>query len=519
MKARDLPRYYNVVDILERNLRERGAKIALYSAERQMTFQEVSAEVNQVGNALKQLGVGFGDVVGIMAPDSAAWVTSFFGTVKIGAVALGIDTASQPPQCEYVLRDSRARVLIVDAGLLLVVDAVRDRCPCLRQVIVIGGSGRADALDFDDWMRDGATNLEAEQTHRDDYCSLSYSSGSTGEPKGVLHAHRTYTLVGELIGVGLYGQRESDRIFSIPKLSFAFGLTSNLIYPWYVGASCVLYSGQPQAVTDVLATIDRFKPTVLYGVPTSYVGLLAVRGLNSRYDLSSLRLCVSGGEVLPVSVWHAWKAKTGLELMDVNGSTENCSIFLASRPGEVRPGSTGRPAPGYRAKLVDEAGAEVGTGEIGNLLISGESAALFYLHHPEKSRQTFRGEWLFTGDQYYVDNDGYYWYAGRADDMLKVGGLWVAPAEIEGVITAHPAVQECAVVGYPDGSKLIKPKAIVCLNEGFTASPELAADLRTWCMERLAVHKCPRWIDFVAALPKTSTGKIQRFRLRDNANK
>lgn len=513
MRATDLPRYYNAIDILEHNLAERRHKTALHSLERDMTFQEVSDEVNQVGNALQQLGVRFGDVVGILAPDGPEWATAFFGSIKIGAIAMGLNTLLQPAEYAYILRDSRARVLIVHETLLPVIEPLRDQHLSLAQV-VIGQPQRDTDPTYDEWIRNASTQLETEQTHREDYCSLNYSSGTTGEPKGVLHAHKDYPLIAQLSGVNLFGLQASDRTFSVAKLFFVYGIGANLIYPWYVGASTVLYSGSPRIVTGVLEMIDRFKPTILISVPTAYVATMTLHHFAARYDLSSIRLCLSAGEALPASVWHAWQEKTGLEILDTIGCTESLHTFMANRPGHIRPGSSGKPFPGYEIKLVDVDGADVPQGEIGNLMVKGESVALSYLHQYEKSRQAFRGEWLFTNDKYYVDEDGYYWSSGRADDMLKVAGLWVSPMEIENTLMSHPMVLECAVIGESDSSALIKPKAFVCLNEGYTPSNTLIRDLLHHCAKQLATHKCPRWIEFLEQLPKTATGKIQRYKLR-----
>ena len=514
MKASDLPLRYNAVDVLERNLPERSDKVALYTSKRAMTFQEVANEVNQVGNALKEVGVCFGDFVGILAPDSAEWVTAFFGIIKIGAIAIGLNTLLKPHEYDYILQDSRVRVLIVHESLLSAIESIRDGQLTLKHVIVVGQPQRDGDLSFHEWIGKASTELEAEQTHRDDFCSLNYSSGTTGEPKGVLHAHKDYLLTAQLSGVNLFELQASDRTFSVAKLFFVYGIGGNLIFPWYVGASAVLYGGSPRMVINVLKTIDCFKPTVFYSVPTGYTATMTTKNLAQRYDLSSLRLCISAGEALPASVWHAWKEKTGLEILDTIGCTENFHTFLANRPRAIRPGSSGKPSPGYEAKVVDDDGVEVPPGEIGNLMVKGESMALSYLHQYEKSRQAFQGEWFFTGDKYYVDTDGYYWHAGRSDDMLKVGGFWVSPVEVESTLTSHPSVLECAVVGQCDRFDLVKPKAFVCLNAGYSPSDALVWKLIHHCAEHLVGHKCPQWIEFVDGLPKTATGKTQRFKLR-----
>jgi len=502
------------VDILERNLATRASKVALLSVERELTFQEVADEANQVGNALKTLGVRQGDFVGILAFDGPEWVTSFFGTLKIGAVAVGLNTLLKPREYAYMLSDSRARVLLVHEDLLPMIEPARDQLPLLEHIIVIGPNERAGYRAYRDWIRDQPATLETTPTHRDDFCSLNYSSGTTGEPKGILHAHKDYPLTAQLWGVNVLGLREDDRTFAVAKLFFTFGLGGNLIFPWYVGASSVLYAGPARSTANILGMIARFKPTILYNAPTGYAAALALEGMAETYDLSSLRLCASAGESLPAPVWHAWKERTGLDIIDGIGSTENFHIFLSNRPGDIRPGSSGKPFSGYELKVIDDDGNAVAQGAIGNLLVRSETAALFYLHQYEKSQQTFRGEWLFTGDKYLIDEQGYYWHAGRSDDMLKVGGIWVSPVEVESTLISHPAVLECAVIGQPDQADLIKPKAFVTLKEGHAPSDALAEELIAYCKEQMAAYKRPRWIEFVAELPKTATGKIQRFKLR-----
>jgi len=516
MRAADLPLYYNAVDILERNLPELADKLALLSAEREMTFQQVSAEANKVGNALRRLGVRNGDVVGILSLDAADWVTSFFGTIKIGGVALGMNTLLTPGEHDYIFRDSRARVLIVHEALLPAVEEIRRAPHFPEHVIVIGKASREGDVSYEDWIERESTKLEATKTHREDLCTLNYSSGTTGEPKGIFHAQKDLPLTAQLWGVNVLGLREDDRTFAAAKLFFTFGQGGNLIFPWYVGASIVLMAGPPRVTANVLGTIDCFKPTIFYSAPTSYATILAMAEdeFEKTYDISSLRLCVSAGEALPAPVWEGWKERTGLDIVDGIGSTENYHIFLSNHPDDIRPGSSGKPFEGYELKIVDDDGHEVPQGETGNLLVKGETATLSYLHQYEKSQQTFRGKWLFTGDKYYVDQDGYYWHAGRSDDMLKVGGIWVSPVEVESTLLRHEAVLECAVVGMTDQSDLVKPKAYVALKEGYKGSDELAQELIAHCKDQMADYKRPRWIGFVDGLPKTATGKIQRFRLR-----
>lgn len=513
MRGADLPLYYNAVEILERNLAARPDKLALIGDERSLSFAEVAAEVNRVGNALRSLGVRFGEHVAVLAPDSAEWVAAFFGTLKIGAIHVGLNTLLKPADYAYMLRDCRAVAIFVHEAMLPAIEAVRSELPQLAHVIVIGAEAPAGARRYADLIAAHPATLEAERTHRDDYCTLNYSSGTTGEPKGILHAHKDLPLTAQLWGVNVLGLREDDRTFATAKLFFTFGTGGNLLFPWYVGASCVLFAGPPRAPANVIAQVRRHRPTILYNSPTSYAAILAAAEY-SPDDLSSLRLCVSAGEALPAPIWHAWKERTGLEIIDGIGCTEIYHIFISNRPGDIRPGSSGRPMAGFDLRLIDETGAPVPQGEVGNLLVRGPTTALGYLHQYDKSRHTFRGEWLFTGDKYRVDEDGYYWHCGRSDDMLKVGGIWVAPMEVESTLMRHKAVLECAVVGVGDQADLVKPKAFVTLRPGYEPTPALAEELISFCRQELAEYKRPRWVVFMTELPRTATGKIQRFRLR-----
>ncbi|MBI3740153.1 MAG: benzoate-CoA ligase family protein, partial [Chloroflexi bacterium] len=409
--------------------------------------------------------------------------------------------------------DSRARVLIVHNALLPALVSIRKELEYVKHIIVIGGGGDARDLDFKQWISAESADGAPAPTHRDDFCQLNYSSGSTGEPKGILHAHKDLPIAAQLWGVNVLGLREADRTSGAPKLFFTFGHGGNLIFPFFVGASICLLASPPRIAKNVFELIQKFKPTIHYNAPTGFAALMADPDFK-KYDLSSLRLCVSAGESLPAPIWQNWKEKTGLDIIDGIGSTENYHIFLSNRPNDIRPGSSGKPFAGYELKIADENGNAIKQGEVGNLLVKGESAATFYLHQYGKTQKTFLGEWLFTGDKYYVDDDGYYWHAGRSDDMLKVGGIWVSPVEVESALLSHAAVLECAVVGQADDSKLVKPKAYVVLKEGFKGDDALTQQLVAHCKEKMAEYKRPRWIEYVNELPKTATGKIQRFKLR-----
>jgi len=515
MKASDLPINYNMCEILEHNLEHRADKTALLSEHGTMTFREVSNQVNQIGNALTRLGVRFGECVAILCPDRPEWVTTFFATAKIGGVVLGMNTLLTTEEYDYILKDARVRVLVIHDSLLELVEPILRNHNILSKVIVIGADEGANYTTFNDWIDSEDNKLEFERTHRDDFCSLHYSSGTTGMPKGVMHSHKDYPLIAQLSGVNLFGLTENDRTFSVAKLFFVYGIGGNLIFPWYVGASCVLNSGPPRQAAAVLKTIETFKPTIFVCVPTVYGSILSLPNFNERYDIGSLRMCMSAGEPLPVGVWNDWKDTTGIEILDTIGCTETYHTFMANRPGEVRPGSSGKPIAGYDVRLVDDEGKDVLDGVIGNLMVRGESTALFYLHQSEKTRYTFRGEWMFTGDQYLRDKDGFYWHQGRADDMLKVGGLWVSPTEIEEVLKEHVSVADCAVVGHYDNVGLLKPMAFVCLQDDVVPSDDLLGQLLKICAKKLDAHKRPRWLEFIGNLPRTATGKLQRFRLRE----
>ena len=514
MRASDLPLHYNAATILEHNLAERAQKTALFSLERDLTFEQVDNESNQVAQALQQLGVRFGETVAILCLDQPEWVTSFFGTLKLGAIAAGLTTLMTSSELDYILRDCRARVLIIHASLMETLSPIMDSQPFLEHVLVVDSDEDFDANDYANWIAPHPTSFDTVKTHREDLATLNYSSGTTGQPKGILHAHKDLPLISEYWGKQTLGLTESDRTFAGAKLFFTYGTGGNLLFPWYVGASVVLFSGSPRKATNLLEMVDRFQPTIFYNAPTGYAIALSMPDLETRYDLSSLRLCVSGGENLPAAIWEQWLARTGVRILNGVGCTEVYHNFISNRPNDMRPGASGKAVPGFDLKLVDPEGKPVPDGDAGNLMVRGDTIALSYLHQYERSKRTFQGDWFSTGDQFRQDADGYYWHEGRSDDMLKVGGIWVSPMEVEATLIKHPAVVECAVVGWHDGDNLVKPKAYVTLNEGYVPQPELAQTLIAHCQNTLASYKRPRKVEFVDELPKTATGKIQRFKLR-----
>jgi benzoate-CoA ligase len=365
-------------------------------------------------------------------------------------------------------------------------------------------------------MDQSSAVLEPERTSRDDVAFWLYSSGSTGSPKGCVHLQHDMVVCAELYARRTLGMTEADRCFSVAKLFFAYGLGNGMYFPLAVGATTILCT-DPPLPANVYATIEKHRPTLLFSVPTSYAMLLAHSADGREYDLSSIRYGISAGEALPPALFTRFRQRFGLELLDGIGSTEVLHIFISNRPGAIRPGSTGQVVAGYETRLLDDEQQPVATGEIGNLLVSGDSTCAFYWNKHDKTKATIEGAWIRTGDKYSQDADGYFWYAGRSDDMLKVGGIWVSPVEVENVLLEHPAVLECGVGSRSDRDGLVKPFAFVVLRQGIPPTPELKHELQQFACTRLAEYKRPRWFAFVGELPKTATGKIQRYRLRDVA--
>ncbi|HEX9567128.1 MAG TPA: benzoate-CoA ligase family protein [Thermoplasmata archaeon] len=502
---------------MDRHVEEgRGHRPAFVQEGHPVTYAEIHAMTNRVGNALQDLGVQRGDRVLLILLDGTEFVGSFFGAIKIGAVPVPVNTLMRPADYRFFLDDSGAKVVIVSESLLDQVGAAVVRPDLVRRVIVVGNNTGDFPVAFDEWIRNEAPTLEAVDTSKDDVAFWLYSSGSTGFPKGAVHLQGDMLVCAETYARRVLGITEEDRTFSAAKLFFAYGLGNNMYFPMRVGAEAVLFSGRPTA-DAVFQVIDRYHPTLFFGVPTLYASMLQMHDAADRYDLASLRLCVSAGEALPAEIYRRWFDRFHLEILDGIGTTEILHIFISNRPGAAKPGSSGTPVPGYEAQIVNEQGTPMPRGEIGNLRVKGDSTMAYYWNRPEKTKETLFGRWIQTGDKFYQDEDGYFWYCGRADDMLKVGGIWVSPVEVESTLIAHPAVFEAAVVGHEDEDRLVKPKAYVVLKDPGAASPALAEELIEFVRGRIAAYKRPRWVEFVPSLPKTATGKIQRFKLRDQA--
>ncbi len=510
----EIARQYNAAhDLLERNLRAgRADKVAFVDDTDSITYGALARRVNRFANALEALGVEQEQRIMLCLLDTIDFPTVFLGAIKSGVVPVAANTLLTTNDYEYMLRDSRARALFVSAALLPTLAPLLDRMPHLRHVVVSGGDAGAHRA-LGDLLGTSAESFEAADTTCDDACFWLYSSGSTGAPKGTVHVHSSMIHTAELFARPILGLREDDLVFSAAKLFFAYGLGNGLTFPMSVGATTILMAERP-VPASVFARLRKHQPTVFYAVPTLFAALLASPDLPKRGELR-MRICTSAGEALPADIGRRWTEHFGVEILDGIGSTEMLHVFLTNRPGEVRYGTTGKPVPGYLLRLLDDQGEPVAQGEVGELQVSGPTAALCYWNNREKTRSTFQGPWTRCGDKYSVDADGYYVYAGRSDDMLKVGGIYVSPIEVESALITHAAVLEAAVIGKPDEERLVKPIAFVVLKPGNNASDGLAAELQQHVKSRLAPYKYPRWIEFVDELPKTATGKIQRFKLRD----
>ena len=510
-------RPYNAVsDFVDANVaRGLGAKIAFADPERTLTYAELQARTTQFARALQALGLRQENRLALLLYDTVDFPVAFWGAMRAGVVAVPVNTLLTVEQYAYVLADSRAAAIVVTAALAKPILSIRHRLPHLRHVIVVGTNDfRAtdDVHAFEDLLAQQPVAPFAAATVSDEVAFWLYSSGSTGEPKGVKHVHASLMVTARLMGQGVIGIGQDDVVFSAAKLFFAYGLGNAMSFPLSVGGSTALLPLRPtpETVFDVMrAIVRRF-----YAVPSLYALLWRTR-LCARRRVGSPAICVSAGEALPAELGERWRASVGVDILDGIGSTEMLQTFLSNRPGDVRYGSTGKPVPGYDAKIVDESGCELGDGEIGELVVRGPSAGEGYWNQRARSRRTFAGEWTHTGDKFMRDADGYYHYCGRTDDMLKVSGMWVSPFEIEAALVSHEAILEAAVIGKQDEDGITKPKAFLVLKNGFSPDARFFETIKTHVKERAGPWKFPRWIDIRADLPRTATGKIQRFKLRE----
>ena len=510
MPAMDTPQRFNIgAELIDRNLREgRREAPAVWSSGKTLSYGDMEALRDRLAAALLRAGVEPEQRVVFVLPDCPELAAAYLAAMKIGAVAVPCNALLRPADYEYFVEESRARVLITSQTCLERVEPALARKTALRRVLVMGESGERS---FERWVADTpAQRVSTAPTSRDEPAFWLWTSGSTGKPKAAVHAHQDWPHCCELYARSVLGISPADRCFSVSKLFHAYGLGNALAFPFWVGASTVLVPDRP---TPDLAykTIEDAKPTLFFGVPTVYAAMLAQKEVKS--DLSSLRLCVSAGEPLPGELFTRWKSRFGTEILDGIGSTEVLHIYVSPRRGSARPDSTGTPVDGFEVRIIDENGADVPRGQTGDLIVRGPSTATLYFNRREQTRSKMRGEWFFTGDKFRQTEDGDYHYVGRSDDMFKAGAEWVSPTDVEAVLVSHGAVLEAAVTPRVEGG-LLRPQAHVVLSQGGEGTPELAEELRQHVRSRCAGFMVPKQIHFVPELPKTATGKIQRYLLR-----
>lgn len=486
-----------------------------------MSYGELRALMNRVGHALLAHGTERGDRVLLAMTDSAELVAGFLAAAKIGAIAVPVNPFARAGDYAYWLRDSDAKITVVSSVAADEFQHGRKAGGNLCPVIVAHAAptaplagGEAGWTTWEQWLEGTAAELEASRTLATDPAFFLYTSGSTGEPKAAVHQHKDMLATTGSFARDVMRITPEDRMFSVSKLFFAYGLGNGLYFPLSVGASTILNPERPKP-EQVLTMVERYRPTIFYSVPTFYSALLQAAERGAAADFSSVRLAVSAGEALPAEIFSRFQKRFGLEILDAIGSTEMLHMFISNRPGRCRPGSCGTPLTGYGVRIVDEAGREAPLGEIGNLWVQGQSGFSHYWNKSEATARTLRDGWVVTGDKFYRDAEGFYFYCGRADDMLKVSGLWVSPSEVENALLGHPAVAEAAVVGRRDGAGLTRAMAYVVIKPGRRRGSDLAGEIREFARQKLVSYKCPQTVVFVRELPKTATGKIQRFRLRE----
>jgi 4-hydroxybenzoate-CoA ligase len=511
----------NAVDwFVDRHVAEgNGKRLAFQDPWRSLTYQDLQTATCSFAGALRQVGIERERRVVLLLQDTIDFPIAFWGTMRAGAVAVPINTLLTADVVAYILADSRAEAVVISASL---VPALAPVLNGIKHVIVSQPDGSDAVRTDEDWrafprfIGGGDPETETAIASPDEVAFWLYSSGSTGAPKGVRHVHSSLRFTADTYGAQVLGIRPDDLMFSAAKAFHAYGLGNSLTFPMAVGAASVFLPERPTP-DAVLGIMRQHNPTLFGGIPTLYAALLANAYIGPGAGSARLRRCISAGEALPADIGMRWKSVVGVDILDGIGSTEMLHIFISNRPDDIRYGTSGKPVPGYEARVVDEHDRPARHGEVGELVVRGDSAGDGYWNQRAKSRRTFQGEWTYTGDSYVRDEDGYFRFQGRRDEMLKVSGIWVSPFEVEEALISHPAVLEAAVIGRQDKDGLTKPKAFVVLQESAReqASETLIAALQEHVKQRIGVWKYPRWIEFVESLPKTATGKIQRFRLRE----
>jgi len=515
--------FYNSADyFIDRHIREgRGGNICAYTDEGNYTYSDIQKMSNKMANMFRKLDIQVGDRIIMLVLDTPWFYSTFWGAVRMGAVPIPSNTMLTADDYEYYLNDSQAKALVISEKLLPLIAGIGE-LRFLRHVIVVDDDGEFSSP-YKQMYTAASDESETLFTTKDDIAFWLYTSGTTGGPKGAVHSQSDMQYCADTYGKHIIQITEKDICYSAARLFFAYGIGNGMFYAMSVGAGTVL-NPDPPTPAHAFRLISQYKATLFFGIPTLFGQMLEYKAKQDKesgatpdpkvHELSTVRACPSAGEALPPDLYRKFRDRFGVEILDGPGSTEMLHIYVSNRIGAVRAGSSGQPVPGYEVKVVGDDGQELPVGEIGTLWAKGASSLRYYWRKREKTAGTIIGEWINTGDKYYKDKDGYFWPSGRADDMLKVGGIWVSPLEVENCLREHAAVMECAVIGAEDDKNLVKPKAFVVLKQGVAPSADLEKELKTWVLDRLAKFKYPRWIVFIDELPKTATGKVQRFKLR-----
>jgi benzoate-CoA ligase len=517
---KDISQHFNIVVKLIDETVEKGFgdKTLVYCKDKELTYKVMQGMINRVGNALHLLGVHEEEKVMLVMQDSPEAMASFYGSLKIGAVPVMVNYTHAGGDICHILNDGRARTIIASEDFAEEINEYREEMPYLKNVIILGEQTKYSYVSFRDIINGCSDHLQIANTSGKEAEIWNYTSGITGIPRAIVHLEQDVLSNLENYAKGILNISQNDILFSASKFFFAFGLGNSFIYPPSVGASVVLIPDKPSPLT-ILSTIDRYKPTIFFGVPKFYADILAIKDAEKKFDTSSLRLCVSTFETLPENIFYEWKERFGLEILHGIGADELIHIFISNRPGDVKPGSAGKIVSGYVAKIADDDGNEIPDGEVGNLHVKREPMNDFYNGQSDRDKPSVLGEWFNTGDWYYRDSEGCFYRYGASDNMLNVGSMSMSPIEIENTLVSHPAVLEIAVVAKEDDKGQSKPKAFIVLKNGYEPTEQLAKQIQNYARERIASYKYPQWIEFTKELPKTETGKIQRNKLRNGLSK
>jgi benzoate-CoA ligase family protein len=508
-----LPEALNLCEVfLHRQLPEHGSRVALRTEKGQWTYRKLAEFVDRATAVYRGLGLVQEQRVLLALPDVPEFAVAWFAAVKAGGVVAAISPEPNADTLRYYLNYTRARILVAHGSLVQTLQSIRHECPFLQHVLTVESAGQGPFLSFEHEVERASPDERFASTHRDDPAVWLFTSGSTGFPKAAVHKQHDFVYGALTFGLPILGYSPGDICLSVPKLAFGYALGTNLLFPLLAGASAVLFP-EKSAPDRLFELIGKFKPTFLTGVPTAFNAMVNSPAVGD-VDFSSLRVSVSAGEALPAELYEKWKARTGVEILDGIGSAEMFHIFITNRVGDVKVGSLGKIVAGYEAKICDDEGHSLPPGEIGTLWIRGDSMALEYWQKHEESKRTFRGDWCVSADKFSQDADGYFYFTGRGDDLLKVNGKFLSPLEVENVLLAHPAVKEAAVVGFKDADGLEKPKAFIVLQDAKAASDALAEELKAFVRERLTPYKAPRLVQFTDGLPKSDRGKVLRSQLR-----